>query len=119
RFRAHCGLSEEYLLSRAALRSLSPVRSQEHVRDPLVQVTFFDPTSGWTWYAVEAGLEVDEGGAIADVRFFGYVAGSFPELGYFSLRELASVRGRMGLLVERDLAWEPRPLSRVRADHGG
>lgn len=39
-----------------------------------------------------------------------------PELGYFSLSELEKVRGPLGLRVERDLYWEPKPLSEVRKE---
>jgi hypothetical protein len=59
-----------------------------------VVVTFFTPDSSWTWYATEFDGE-DE--------FFGLVCGHETELGYFSLRELESVRGPMGLAIERDL----------------
>lgn len=35
------------------------------------------------------------------------------ELGYFSLHELATVKVRFGLSIERDLYWKPEPLSKV------
>ncbi|MCL6481523.1 MAG: DUF2958 domain-containing protein [Firmicutes bacterium] len=37
------------------------------------------------------------------------------ELGYFSLDELESIRGPLGLKVERDLYWKPVPLSKVKS----
>lgn len=52
---------------------------------------FFDPCSQWTWYATEYDPE--------DRLFFGLVRGHEVELGYFSLDELESVKGR----IERDL----------------
>ncbi|NJN64270.1 MAG: DUF2958 domain-containing protein [Acidobacteria bacterium] len=36
------------------------------------------------------------------------------ELGYFSLAEIAAVRGPLKLRIERDLGFEPKPLSAVR-----
>ncbi len=35
------------------------------------------------------------------------------ELGYFSLRELESVRGALGLPIERDLYWRPKTLREI------
>ena len=40
------------------------------------------------------------------------------EFGYFTLRELESVRGPLGLPIERDLHFKPRPLKEVMAYHG-
>jgi hypothetical protein len=44
---------------------------------------------------------------------FGLVVGHERELGYFSLDELKSLRGPLGLPIERDLYWTPCPLSKV------
>jgi hypothetical protein len=49
----------------------------------------------------------------ADFLFFGLVVGQERELGYFSLSELETVRGPLGLPIERDLSFKPCPLSRV------
>jgi hypothetical protein len=45
--------------------------------------------------------------------FFGLVEGQEKELGYFSLAELSSVRGPMGLAIERDLHWTPKTLAEI------
>jgi hypothetical protein len=51
--------------------------------------------------------------------FFGYVVGLEPELGYFSLSQLAEARGALGLPVERDRSFTPCRLSEVEASlHG-
>lgn len=55
---------------------------------------FFTPDSSWTWYAVEFDGE--------DL-FFGLVDGLEKEWGYFSLKELQTARGQLGLPIERDL----------------
>ena len=72
--------------------------------DPLVWVKFFTPDAQWTWYAIEYDGE--------DI-FYGYVEGIFPELGTFRLSELKSIRGAIGLPVERDKFFTPKPLSQV------
>jgi hypothetical protein len=38
---------------------------------------------------------------------FGFVEGMENELGYFSLRELAKVKGPFGLKIEKDRFFEP------------
>jgi len=116
-FRRQGGMRRKHVLTRAALASLPPLASQEPVADPIARVKFFTPDSSWAWYATEAGVDRDENGTILDVTFYGYVVGPFPELGYFALRELAALRGPLGLPVERDLSWRPIPLSLVQAEH--
>jgi hypothetical protein len=64
-------------------------------------IKFFSPDSNWIWYPTEF-----DG---ADL-FFGLVDGFEVELGYFSLSELESVRGALGLPIERDLYFEPASL---------
>ena len=81
----------------------------------MVVCKFFTPDAGWTWYAIE-GSPVDENGFYdtdkekVDFVFFGLVSGLEVELGYFSLAELKSVRGKFGLPVERDLYFQPDPI---------
>ena len=57
-------------------------------------VKYFQPWGSWTWYAVEFdGKDI----------FFGLVDGFELEWGNFSLQELQSVQGPVGLTIERDL----------------
>lgn len=74
----------------------------------LAQVKFFTPDSNWTWYASEFDGE--------DI-FFGLVSGLEVELGYFSLSELQSVRGPLGLPIERDLYYVPKTLQELMEKH--
>lgn len=91
------------LLTKEILKSLPPLYSQENNPDPIVRVKFFHPMSNWTWYATEYdGKDI----------FFGLVDGFEKELGNFSLSELQSVKIH-GLGIERDLYFEPKPLSEV------
>jgi hypothetical protein len=70
-------------------------------------VKFFCPWNSWSWLVTEGEKQGD------DFLFFGYVKGNFPELEYFSLKELESVRGHLGLKIERDMHYEGHKLSEV------
>ncbi len=75
--------------------------------DPPPVVKLFTPDAGATWLLTE----IDPGD---DDRAFGLcdLGFGFPELGYVSLTELATVRGRLGLPVERDLHFKAdKPIS--------
>jgi DUF2958 family protein len=95
---------------------------EEKGEDALAQVKFFSPDGGWTWYASE-GSYVDEDGYFdtdkpkVEFLFFGLVAGFEVEFGYFSLSELESVRGSLGLPIERDLYFEPKTLRELKEWH--
>ena len=67
----------------------------------LATVKLFDPCSSWSWYITEW-----DGDKIA----FGYVSGHCGELGYIDLRYLANTKGRLGIGIEIDMHWTPRPL---------
>jgi len=97
------------LLDKSSMEKLPPLYSgEEQGMNALAQVKFFTPDSNWTWYASEFNGE--------DV-FFGLVSGFAVELGYFSLSELESVRGPLGLPIERDLYFEPKTLRELREYH--
>ena len=91
---------------------MPPLYSQEKTPDPIAVVKFFTPDSNWTWYATE-GSEQDD-----DFLFFGYVIGHESEWGYFVLSELESAKGPLGLPIERDLYFEPKPISKVLSAGG-
>ncbi len=91
------------LLPEALAASLPPLGATDHQVDPVARVKFFALASSWTWYA----LEYDP----RERMFFGLVDGFEKELGYFSLAELES----LGWRVERDLYFEPTPLSALQA----
>lgn len=74
--------------------------------DPMPVVKFFNPVGAATWLASELCADDDTLFGLADLGF------GFPELGVFSLREIASVGLPFGLGIERDLAFAGRfPLS--------
>ncbi len=75
-------------------------------------VKFFDPTGRYTFYVTEGEKRED-----GDWLFFGYVESAitpdFDELGYTTLSELESVKGKLGLGIERDLHYEGHTLDEV------
>ena len=77
-------------------------------------VKLFTPDGGCTWLLTE--LDPDD----PDIAFGLCDLGlGFPELGAISMSELAALRGRLGLPVERDRYFEAdRPLS-VYTDEAG
>lgn len=95
------------LLTQEIRNKLPALDSTKGTEDPIVQVKFFTPDSNWTWY----GIEFD-----GEDTFYGLVDGFEDELGYFSLKELESVRGPFGLPIERDLYFKPTPLSKIREE---
>ena len=94
------------MMTKELERKLPALYSQEENDDPLVLVHYFVPWGSWDWY----GYEYDPKRRL----FFGLVKGIETELGYFSLDELESVRGPLGMRIERDLYFEPRPLSAIQ-----
>ncbi len=93
------------LLTQEIRNRLPSLGSQADNLDPIIQVKFFCPWSYWTWYAYEFDQK--------DI-FFGFVKGDFDELGTFSLSELESIRGPLGLTIERDIHFSPKPLSQCK-----
>jgi hypothetical protein len=93
------------LLTKELRRKLPPLGSQDGKGGKAVAwAKFFTPDSNWTWYAAQFD---------GQDTFFGLVEGQEKELGYFSLAELSSVRGPMGLAIERDLHWTPKTLAEI------
>lgn len=85
------------LLTKELETEFKRIGSQEELNDPLVVARFFNPTGAGTWLATEYSPE--------DKIFFGFVSifgNECDEWGSFSLDELESFRGRMGLGIERD-----------------
>lgn len=74
--------------------------------DPVPVLRLFNPLGAATWLATELAEDGDSLFGLADLGF------GCPELGTFSLREIASVRLPFGLSIERDLSFASlHPLS--------
>lgn len=71
--------------------------------DPVFRLKLFTPDSSWTWLATEYDP--------LERLCFGLVIGHEREWGYFSISELETVRGPLGLKIERDLHFAPIPAS--------
>lgn len=67
--------------------------------DETLRVKLFDPTGYWTWY-----IQTWDGEDIC----FGYVRGEEDEWGFFSLKELSAIRGRLGIGIEIDVYFQPK-----------
>ena len=96
------------LLTKANLKALPELYAQDGKGDEaIIHVKFFTPDSSFTWYVTE--YNPDEG------MFFGLVDnGLDKELGYFSLQQLSSLRGKLGLPVERDRHFRPATVGEVK-----
>jgi hypothetical protein len=102
------------LMTEELRKQLPPLYAQENKGGKaMVYAKYF--CGSWTWYATEFDGED---------TFFGLVIGQETELGYFSLSELETTTGPMGLPIERDLYWKPTPLEKIvpelfRDEEGG
>lgn len=65
---------------------------------PYFRVKLFDPCGSWSWFVQDW-----DGSDIC----FGFVVGHESEWGSFSLSELASVKGRLGIGIEIDTGFRP------------
>ena len=103
------------LMTQELLDMFAKVGRQENNPDPLVIAKFFNPCGGQTWLATDYDSE--------DRLFYGYVSlfntEHENESGYFSVDELEAIRTKpFGLGIERDLYFEPAPLSVVKKREG-
>jgi len=71
---------------------------------PFFRVKLFDPCGSWTWYVQDWDGE--------DICF-GWVEGFEKEWGSFSLKELSSIRGPLGIGIEVDVHFKPTPASTI------
>lgn len=101
------------LLTKEILNKLPKLYSTEEIptENKTIVCKFFTPDSSWTWFVVE-GEERD-----GDFLFFGLVQGLETEWGYFCLSELQSVKGPLGLHIERDRFFKPCLVSELKAKH--
>lgn len=90
------------LLTKVIEKKLPALYSTEDIpmEDKKFICKFFTPDSNFTWYVLEGNQEGE------NFMFYGLVDGLNKEWGNFSLNELMSVRGSLGLPIERDLHFE-------------
>lgn len=85
-------------------------RDEKPEPDPVPVLKLFNPVGAATWLATELDSDDDTLFGLADLGF------GCPELGYFSLSEIASVRLPFGLGIERDIGFETQHSLSVWAD---
>ena len=94
-------MNRQQLLPKEVLDKLPKLGETENQKNPMAVVRFFYPDFNWNWYAIEFdGVDT----------FFGLIHGFEKELGYFTLSELMTNRGKLGCEIERDLYFEPKPM---------
>ena len=85
--------------------------SQEQERDHAPVVKLFTPDANATWLLTELDpTDLDRAFGLCDLGL------GCPELGYVSLAELATIRGPLGLRVERDQHFAARQSLSAYAD---
>ena len=70
---------------------------------------FFDPCGSWSWYVMNQDPEDSD-------YLWGIVDGFAVEMGSFSLEELSSIKGPLGIGIERDLHFKTRSAKSVWED---
>jgi hypothetical protein len=102
------------LLTQEMRKTLPPLYAQETKGGKaIVHLKLFTPDGSFTWYLTEGSPITNDSGREVDFHFFGLVEGLEKELGYVALSELETVRGPLGLPIERDLHWQPKTLQEI------
>ena len=93
------------LIPKNLLNRIPKLYETEEQNNPIAYVKLF--LDGWSWYITEISIDNN--------ICFGYVISPFgAELGYFSLEEIKSIKGTLGIGVERDLSFKPTKLSIIK-----
>lgn len=95
------------LMPRYIAETVPALYATEEEDDPIARARLFSYLSGWTWLVTE--YDPESGDA------FGLVRGFEEEWGYFSIREMEELNRSRGFnAIERDLYFEPKPVSEAR-----
>ena len=93
------------LILQEAKQQIPKLYETEEQNNPIAYVKLF--LDSWTWYITEMSIDNN--------ICFGYVISPFgAELGYFSLEEIKGIKGNLGIVVERDLSFNPTRLSVIK-----
>jgi len=95
------------LIPQTLLSEIPDLYETEGETNPLCYIKLFTPDSNWTWYIIEFSKSDTS-------TCYGYVRGLESELGYFTLEELESVHGPLGLAIERDFSFTPTPFANIK-----
>ena len=100
------------LLTKAIEKALKPLDDDKEYSRAKAVAHFFTAWINFDWYPV-AGRHEGKGDN-ADFVFYGFVRGfEDEEWGFFSLRDLESIKGPGCLKVERELRFPPTPISKI------
>ena len=94
------------LIPKELLNQIPKLYETEDQVDPIAYVKLF--IDGWIWHITEISIDKN--------ICFGFVESPFcsGELGYFSLEEIKSIKGSLGIGVELDLEFKPTKLSIIK-----
>ena len=93
------------LIPKELINTIPKLYETEEQTDPIAYVKLF--IDGWTWFITEISIDND--------ICFGYVISPFgAELGYFSLEEIKSIKGSLGIGAEMDISFKPTKLSIIK-----
>jgi len=103
------------LITKAIAKKAQAQFSKGSDMHQLVVAKFFDPCGSWTWYLMNQDPDDPD-------YLWGIVKGSEIEVGSFSLSELSTVKGALGIGMERDMWFTPKPAKEIlerlnRGDH--
>ena len=100
------------LMTKQLETNIPKIGSTEYVENPEIKTHYFNPCGRGDWYVLEGEKQTD-----GNWLFFGYVKSpitpDFDGLGYFTLKELDSVKLPFGLGIEREVYWNEKPLKEV------
>lgn len=94
------------LLTKAITEKATKQYSQGTDLAQNVVAKFFNPCGDWTWYLMN--IDPDD----KDYAW-GIVDGFAVEEGSFSISELEDVKGPLGIGIERDIHFQPRPAKEI------
>lgn len=89
------------------LDNIPDLYETERSLNPICHIKLFTPDSIFTWYIIEFSKDDKD-------TCYGLVKGFESELGYFSLKELESIKGNLGLKIEIDTSFSPTALAIIR-----
>ena len=101
------------LLTKEILKKLPPLYStkDKDTNEIMVYLKLFTPDANGTWYIAEYDPETE--------IMYGFCNPmgdkTYAELDIVSFNELKSIRGSLGLPIERDRSWKPKTLKDVIA----
>lgn len=100
------------LLTKELIKKIPKLYETDGLSDEekICVVKLFNPVGAGTWYIIEYDAKEKIAYGLVEL-------GHYPELGYFSIKELENIKLPLGLKIERDKFWKPQTLSRVNKAH--